>query len=75
MDVFTTKPGVQLYTGNGLNAQIKYTNWVGGFKPYAGLCLETQGFPNAMNEPGFPNTILKPKETYSYITTYAFSVV
>jgi aldose 1-epimerase len=75
MDVFTTKPGIQLYTGNGLSNTIKHTNWPCGFVPHAGLCLETQSFPNAINQSNFPSTVLQPNQTYSHITSYAFSVL
>jgi len=74
MEVFTTEPGIQFYSGNFLDGTL--TGCVGG-KPYVlhgGLCLETQHFPDSPNQPSFPNTILKPGETYSHISVYKFSV-
>lgn len=61
MDVWTTEPGVQLYTGNHLG--------------HRGFCLETQSFPNAPNTPHFPSSLLKPGEVFQSQTIYGFSVV
>ncbi len=58
MTVFTTQPGVQLYTGN------RY-----------GLCLETQHYPNAPNEPEFPSTLLQPGKVFHEVTIHQFSTV
>lgn len=73
MEVFTTEPGVQFYSGNFLNGTLtgKY-----GIKyvQHAGLCLEAQHFPDSPNQPNFPTTILRPGETYSQTTIYRFSV-
>ena len=73
MEVFTTQPGVQCYTGNFLNGTL---TGKGGMKyvKHAGLCLETQHFPDSPNRPDFPNTILKPGEKYQQTTIYKFSV-
>jgi aldose 1-epimerase len=74
MEVFTTEPGVQFYSGNFLDGTL--TNTKGGQKyvQHAALCLETQHFPDSPNQPSFPNTILKPGEKYSHIAVYKFSV-
>ena len=74
MEVFTTQPGVQFYTGNFLDGSLMYT--VGGQKyvQHAGLCLETQHYPDSPNQPSFPSSILKPGETYRQTTVYKFSV-
>jgi aldose 1-epimerase len=74
MEVFTTEPGIQFYTGNFLNASL--TNTKNGLKyvKHGALCLETQHFPDSPNEPSFPSTILKPGETYRHTTVYKFSV-
>jgi len=73
MEVFTTQPGVQLYTGNFLNGSI--TGKQGKkYIQHAGLCLETQHFPDSPNNPSFPNTILRPGKKYHEITIYKFSV-
>jgi aldose 1-epimerase len=72
MEVTTTEPGVQFYTGNFLDGTI-----VGrGGKTYgkrAGFCLETQHFPDSPNQPKFPSTVLRPGQTYKTTTQYAFS--
>jgi aldose 1-epimerase len=59
MEVRTTEPAVQLYTGNHLK--------------HAALCLETQHYPDSVNHPGFPSTILRPGQTLRSTTTFAFS--
>lgn len=61
MEMFTTEPGVQFYSGNFLSTK------------HAALCLEAQHFPNSPNEPSFPGTILQPGETYRQTTFYRFS--
>ena len=71
MEVYTTQPGVQFYTGNFLNGSLTGK----GAKKYiqhSGLCLETQHFPDSPNQPSFPNTILRPGETFHEITVYRF---
>lgn len=72
MEVHTTEPGLQFYSGNFLNGTL--TNTKGGAKyvKHAALCLETQHFPDSPNQPNFPNTILKPGETYKQTTVYKF---
>ncbi|NDG71663.1 MAG: galactose mutarotase [Proteobacteria bacterium] len=73
MKVFTDQPGLQLYTANFLDGSL--TGKSG--RPYArqsALCLETQHFPDSPNQPQFPNTILRPGETYQSRTIYQFSV-
>ena len=71
LEVWTTEPGVQFYTGNFLDGP----KGKGG-KPYQrryGLCLETQHFPDSPNQPNFPSTVLKPGQTYHTVTMYKFS--
>ena len=74
VEVFTTQPGIQFYTGNFLDGSIRGK---GGksYKQHYGLCLETQHFPDSPNHPSFPNAILKPGEKYSEKTIYRFSVL
>lgn len=74
MDVYTTEPGIQFYSGNFLNGTLTNTKNGQKYIKHAALCLETQHFPDSPNEPGFPNTILKPGETYKQTTIYKFSV-
>ena len=74
MEVFTTQPGIQFYSGNFLNGALQLTKGGQIYIPHAGLCLETQHYPDSPNEPSFPSTILKPGETYRQTTVYKFSV-
>ncbi len=73
MEVFTTEPGVQFYTGNYLDG----TEIGKSGKPYnkrSGFCLETQHFPNSPNQPNFPSTLLQAGDTLKSTTIYKFSV-
>ncbi len=72
IEVYTTKPGIQFYTGNNLNDSIIGKNNV-KYEKHFGLCLETQYFPNAPNIPNFPSSLLRPGETYNHTTVYRFS--
>ncbi|MBX3240214.1 MAG: galactose mutarotase [Chitinophagaceae bacterium] len=74
MEVATTQPGVQLYTANFLNGSLQHTWKERAYNKYAGLCLETQHFPDSPNQPVFPNTILKPGELFHQETVYRFPV-
>jgi aldose 1-epimerase len=72
MEVHTTEPGVQFYTGNFLDGSIKGK----GSRVYeqrSGFCLETQHFPDSPNQPKFPSTVLKPGQKYTSTTVYKFS--
>ncbi|NQT24727.1 galactose mutarotase [candidate division KSB1 bacterium] len=73
MEVLTTEPGLQFYSGNFLDGTL-----VGNSnKPYpfrSGLCLESQHYPDSPNHPHFPSTILNPGEVYQTRTVYKFSV-
>ncbi len=71
LEVLTTEPGVQLYTGNYLDGSVKGK---GGatYEKHAGFCLETQHFPDSPNQPTYPSTILRPGETYSSKTVMKF---
>ncbi|MES2794322.1 MAG: aldose epimerase family protein [Bacteroidota bacterium] len=73
LEVFTTEPAIQFYTGNFLDGTI---TGKGGiiYKNRSGLCLETQHYPNSPNQSPFPTTVLKPNETYQTTTVYKFSV-
>jgi len=72
LEVWTTEPGVQFYTGNFLDG--KSTGKGGTTYPKrAAFCLETQHFPDSPNQPKFPSVILNPGERYHTITTYKFS--
>jgi aldose 1-epimerase len=72
LEVLTTEPGIQFYSGNFLDGAAKGK----GGQLYAhrtGLCLETQHFPDSPNHPNFPSTVLKPGETYRSSTVLRFS--
>mmetsp|Transcript_6535 Transcript_6535/g.18223 ORF Transcript_6535/g.18223 Transcript_6535/m.18223 type:complete len:389 (+) Transcript_6535:81-1247(+) len=70
MDVKTTAPAMQFYTGNFLNG-VKGKDG-GRYMKHSGFCLETQGFPDAVNKPNFPSVVLKPGETYKHVLVYRF---
>ncbi|MGN6369166.1 MAG: aldose epimerase family protein [Phycisphaerae bacterium] len=72
LEVLTTEPGVQFYSGNGLG-RVKGKGGV-VYARYGGLCLETQHFPDSVHHPEFPSTELKPGETFRSETVYRFSV-
>ena len=73
MEVLTTQPGVQFYSGNLLDGT--FTGKGGQvYTKHAGLCLETQHFPDSPNQPQFPSTVLHPGERYQQTTVYRFYV-
>lgn len=73
MEVFTTEPGVQFYTGNHLDGRLKGKNGA-VYARRSGFCLETQHFPDSPNKPNFPSTVLRTGQTYTSKTVYQFSV-
>jgi aldose 1-epimerase len=70
--VYTDQPGLQFYTGNWLDGIPGKT---GVYKDYAGLCLETQHFPDTPNRPEFPSTLLLPGEIYTTTTVYETGIL
>lgn len=72
MEVFTTEPGIQFYSGNFLDGSVRGK---GGtvYKRHSGLCLETQHFPNSPNQPNFPSTVLRAGDWYESTTVFKFS--
>jgi aldose 1-epimerase len=72
MEMFTTEPGVQLYTGNFLNGTLKGKGGV-IYKKQQGFCLEAQHFPDSVHHPNFPSIILRPGSSYTQTTIYKFS--
>ena len=72
MDILTTKPGIQFYSGNFLDN----VQGLGGhiYDKHGALCLETQFFPDAPNQPNFPSCILNPGETYHQVTKHRFYI-
>ena len=73
LEVFTTEPGVQFYTGNFLDGKTPGKGGV-AYPRRSAFCLETQHFPDSPNQPKFPSVILKPGESFHSVTTYKFSV-
>lgn len=74
IDVYTSEPGMQFYTGNFLDGTIIGKNGI-AYKKHYGLCLETQHFPDSPNQIDFPNTILQPGEMYKQQTVYRFGLM
>jgi aldose 1-epimerase len=72
MEVYTREPGVQFYTGNFLDGQIKGKNDQ-VYNQRFGFCLETQHFPDSPNHKEFPSTVLKKGQRYATTTVYKFS--
>ncbi|KAL6050773.1 hypothetical protein STEG23_015311, partial [Scotinomys teguina] len=73
LEVYTTQPGVQFYTGNFLDGTLRGK---GGavYPKHSGFCLETQNWPDAVNQPQFPPVLLGPGEEYNHTTWFKFSV-
>ncbi|XP_028795936.1 aldose 1-epimerase-like [Neltuma alba] len=72
LNLWTNAPGMQFYTAN-------YVNGVSGkqravYGKHSGLCLETQGFPNAINQPNFPSVVVRPGQKYQHSMLFEFSV-
>ncbi|CDY18482.1 BnaA01g27130D [Brassica napus] len=72
LDLWTNAPGMQFYTGNYVNGVVGKGNAVYG--KHAGVCLETQGFPNAINQLNFPSVVVKAGEKYKHTMLFEFSV-
>jgi aldose 1-epimerase len=72
LEILTTEPGIQFYSGNFLDGSLKGK---GGavYYQYTGLCLEPQHFPDAPNHANFPSTVLRPGEVYQHVSVYRFS--
>jgi aldose 1-epimerase len=71
LEIATTQPGVQFYTGNFLDGQ----PGSGGFEKHSAFCLETQHYPDSPNQPEFPSTVLGPGKPLKQTTVFKFSVV
>jgi len=72
MEVYTTEPGVQLYTANGMNNVKGKQGKV--YSSHHSFCLETQHFPDSPNKPHFPSTVLQPAQEYRSATVFRFTV-
>lgn len=73
MEVYTSYPGIQVYTGNFLDIEAGRDGK--HFSRHGAVCLETQHFPDAPNQPSFPSTVLRPGEVYEHLTVHRFSQV
>jgi aldose 1-epimerase len=71
MEVHTTQPGVQLYTGNYLDGTLTGKRHQ-VYHRHAGFCLETQHYPDSVNHPSFPSTLLRPGQVYHHTTSHRF---
>lgn len=73
MEIYTTQPGVQFYTGNFLDGSMVGK---GGavYKKHGGLCLETQHYPDSINKPNFPSCVLRPGQRYDHVMVHKFYV-
>ena len=74
VEILTTQPGIQFYSGKFLDGSLIGKKGV-AYEKYTGLCLEPQHFPDAPNHPTFPSTILRPGEEYNQKTIIRFSSV
>jgi aldose 1-epimerase len=72
VEVLTTQPGLQFYSGNFLDGSLKGKGGV-AYQKYAGLCLESQHFPDTPNHANFPTTVLRVGEIYNEVTVYKFT--
>jgi aldose 1-epimerase len=73
LDVFTTEPGMQVYSGNALDGTLVGKSGR-AYGRRSGVALETQHFPDSPNQPSFPSTILRPGDVYASRTVYRFGV-
>jgi aldose 1-epimerase len=71
LEIHTTQPGIQFYTGNFLDGTNKGKGAI--YRKHSGFCLETQHFPDSPNHKNFPDVILDPNNTYNHLTVHSFS--
>jgi aldose 1-epimerase len=72
MEISTTEPGIQFYSGNQLDGRL--LGLAGrAYRQGDGVCLETQHFPDSPNRPDFPSTVLRPGETFTSTTVHRFT--
>ncbi|MDH8701035.1 aldose 1-epimerase [Dysgonomonadaceae bacterium PH5-43] len=74
MDTYTTEPGVQLYTANYLDGSFVGKNG-NTYPKRSAFCLETQHYPDSINQPNFPSVVLRPGEEFNSTTQYRFSTI
>ncbi|WP_430814949.1 aldose epimerase family protein [Carboxylicivirga sp. RSCT41] len=73
LEVSTTQPGVQFYTGNYISTELVGKGGI-NYKPHFGFCVETQHFPDTPNQPVFPSTLLMPGDRYEEMLIYKFGI-
>jgi aldose 1-epimerase len=73
MEIWTSEPGIQFYSGNFLDGS-NYGPSQRAYRMGDGLALETQHFPDSPNQPAFPSTVLRPGEAFRSTTIYKFGV-
>ena len=73
MEIETTEPGIQFYSGNFLDGRLRGSRGQ-AYRQGDGVCLETQHFPDSPNRPEFPSTVLRPGETFQSTTVHRFSI-
>lgn len=71
LNVWSDADGVQFYTANYVDGVVGKEGSV--YEKHGGLCLETQGFPDAINHPNFPNIVVQPGEKYKHTMVFDFS--
>jgi len=72
MEVWTTEPGIQCYTGNFLSGSLRGKQST-AYHKWQAVCLETQHWPDSINHPTFPSVVLRPGQTYHHTVVHAFS--
>ena len=73
MEIETTEPGIQFYSGNFLDGRLRGSQGR-AYRQGDGVCLETQHFPDSPNHPDFPSSILRPERAFRSRTVFAFGV-
>ena len=73
VDVFTTEPGIQFYSGNFLDGSLKGKKDI-YYQFRSGFCFETEHYPDSPNQPQFPTVTLKPDQKYQTTTVYKFGI-
>lgn len=72
LEILTTQPGLQLYSGNHLDGSVAGRG--GAYRQSAGIAFEPQGFPDAPHHRSFPTTVLRPGENYRQCISYRFGI-
>ena len=72
LEVWTTQPGVQVYSGNSVRPQVALAK---GYVPHGAISFQTQHYPDSPHHPNFPSTELAPGQAFHEVTEFRFSVV